>query len=628
MNRRGGFKVAMAGAVVLGACALTAPRVLRGQQPAQRTKPRSTDQAAPPGGERQPVLVYAYARFTDHVNLGVTEARLRRVLTLIDTYHQKYPEAHVCATIMLSGAMSRALEDDNAKTGTKDYLLSFARRGLVELGYDGADEPTYKTRPVVDVVDAKDREDEWMARAKVAKEVLTQGRDPLTGALQPGTAGGLEEMQRVFGKAAVVNVMLNVDSPNAAVPGRGTAETKAVEPEPAETQTREPGLRPRTGVMPEVGGDAELAQQVASFDPNALMFGLPAVNPYHVAGFTGSEMGFGKLMSPVPETSPEIYWQDNVLRTSDGSDEVLRLIHASDGAEAISKVMDRLARSRIRVVHVELGSERDSLNPDWLKTNTPLQFAYDHPDHPELPAEALRNAKGVDAAFANDESTLKWLVSDFFRANPGSRFVSNAELRDSTPPSTGFSVSTESLRTAVGEMLNKWGRDTYPPPYLQVDHQFLSLADLFQVMTDEFADYNRTGKMPSSVKVVQVYGPLKTILAHGPNVGEVTLADVARTCAELQPALHQNEASPVPKNHIPSGVKVGGIDVNAAQFLRLMAGALVAPSADTKLEVRMTYLLPGQAWLMPKTRPLTDMGEAWTIKPAPLEVGRLMASDR
>jgi hypothetical protein len=58
--------------------------------------------------------------------------------------------------------------------------------------------------------------------------------------------------------------------------------------------------------------------------------------------------------------------------------------------------------------------------------------------------------------------------------------------------------------------------------------------------------------------------------------------------------------------------------MNAAQFLRLMAQALVEPDPNAKVRVRMTYMYSGTAEVFPKTRAMEDTGATWTFKPAPL----------
>lgn len=620
MTRASWFRIAFLAFVALTLSTPTTPMAgseQSGTAAAQKPALPPVEQAAPAGGQVQPVYVYLYARFTDHVNLELEEARLHQLLPLLEKYRKEHPEAHVCATILFSGAMSRALAERNASSGTVNYVKDFVRRGVVQVGYDGVDEPTYQKRPLVDVSNLRVPDDRWRVRAEAAKDLLVEGHDPLTGALEPGEPGGLEETQKVFGKAVAVNADLSVASPFG--PKSSRVVTKAVNLENGPASTRG---GPELSMVPEVGDDREVAEQVLHYNSHAIMFGLPDANPARLPGFWASEAGFGHLVSPAPDTSPELYWQDNVLRSSEGSDGVLRLVHASDGVDGIKKVLTSLARSRVRITHIELGSEEDYVQPWWTKQgHTPLRYAYEHPDHPQLPSDTRREPDQVNAAQANDDAVLQFLVRDFFTANPGSRFVSSTDLEEMTPPDAGFSVSVESLRSALSALLQEWGNDTFPPPFLFTDGHYLSLANLFQVMTDAWAEFNRTGKLPSSIQVVQVHGPMITLMGHGPNAGEVTAADIAAACPPISQRLHDQAAGPVPKNFIPSGITVGGININAAQFLRLMAAAMVTPDPEVKVRVKMTYLAPGTATLIPKTRPLVDMGGAWTIKPAPLAAG-------
>ena len=99
----------------------------------------------------------------------------------------------------------------------------------------------------------------------------------------------------------------------------------------------------------------------------------------------------------------------------------------------------------------------------------------------------------------------------------------------------------------------------------------------------------------------------------------MSIASIAKKCSEIESRLHDDTANPMPMNTVPSNVQVDGIYMNPAQFLRLMAEAIVNPSADAKLKVRMTYVFAGVAEIYPKTRSTEDVGATWTYKPAPLE---------
>jgi hypothetical protein len=108
------------------------------------------------------------------------------------------------------------------------------------------------------------------------------------------------------------------------------------------------------------------------------------------------------------------------------------------------------------------------------------------------------------------------------------------------------------------------------------------------------------------------------VIGHGPNLGDTTVAGVAKVCAQIAPGLHDDTGYPVPNNSVPCLLTVDGVTINAAQFLRLMAQALVDPTPDAKLKVRMTYMIAEIATVFPKTRSLEDVGATWTVKPAPL----------
>jgi hypothetical protein len=552
----------------------------------------------------QPVYIYLYSRITDQVNLDITEDRLRRLLPMIEKFRKEHPEAHVSATVLFTGASSKALAQRNAETGIKDFVLKYKNRGIIEVGYDGTDEPTYTNRTMLPLsLNEQGSKERWLERANADEKFLTEDRDPITGAPRPGTVGGLKAMQEVFGQAAyITGISVGMEHPQGAthptMPGAGAIPT----------------------VTPEVG-DWEVVPLLRRYNNEAILAGLPASNPAHLPGFGGSIVEIGKLMSPDLPTSPELYWADNVLRSSESAGHGDRVFHGYDGPTSIQNFTTQLDRTRLRIIHMELASENDYLNADFAKTlPTPaLAYAYAHPDNPTLPAEDRLSADQVNTAYATEESSLNWLLANFFTANPDSRFISNNDLKRMAGESTGFSVSVDELRATLKDQLEKWGNDTYPASYFKVGGHYLSLAESFQVMADALAEWNRTGKLPQTVRTVRVYGPLRMALGHGPNLGDTTAGSVAKVCSQIVSGLHDDTGYPLPKNSVPAIVTVDGTQVNAAQFLRLMAEALVDSTPDAKLRVKMTYMTAGTASVFPKTRPLEDVGATWTFKPAPLQ---------
>jgi hypothetical protein len=559
-------------------------------------------------GARQPVYIYLYARVTDQVNIAMSEERLRHILPLVERYRQMRPEGHLSATVLFSGAVSEALQERNGQTHILDFVKDYIRRGVIEAGYDGSDEPTYQRRPTLEFTGQESPEVLWKMRQSVAERFLAEARDPVTGA-PSGGAGGLKEMQAVIGPAASIwglELALKTTRP----PRR--AISKAGSP-PAEVPV------PITGIFTEVGGDTETLQALRPYHPTAIMAGIAATNPAQFPGYRAASSRFGELMAPIPESSPELFWQDYVLRMSEANGPV-HPVKAQDGVEAVKGVLDSAPRQTIQVVRVELGGTEKYLQPAFAKTaaNATLKYAYEHPADPRLPADALRPAADAEAAWAKEDAVMQWLAEVYLPANAGSHFVADADLLKMAGPATGFDIATGDLRAALTEMLAKWGNDTYPASYIRVSGRYLSLAELFQVMTDELAEFHRTGKLPQTVKTVKVYGPIRLVTGHGPNTGEVTVGELARICGDLAGPLHDDSSTAVPNNAIPPLLKINGMDLNPAQVLRLMAQAIVNPAPETSIRVRMTYMLGEAGGIFPKSRELIEDGFVWTIKPAPL----------
>ena len=561
---------------------------------------------------RQPVYIYLYARVTDQVNIAISEDRLRHILPLVERYRQMRPEGHLSATVLFSGAVSQALKERNAQTHILDFVKDYIHRGVIEASYDGTDEPTYQHRPTLELSGQESPEQRWKMRQSVAERFLAEARDPLTGA-PSGGAGGLKEMQTVIGPAASIwglELALKTTRP------APRAVTKAGLP-PSTVPL------PVTGIFTEVGGDPEILQALRPYNPTAVMSGIAAINPAQFLGYREASRRFGALMAPIPEAAPEIFWQDYVLRMSETNGPV-HPVKAQDGVEAVKGVLDNAPRQTIQVVRVEVGGAEKYLQPAFAKTapNAPLKYAYEHPADPKLPADSLRPAAETEAAWTKEDAVMQWLAEVYLPANAGSRFVANADLLKMVGPATGFDIATGDLHSALTEMLPKWGNDTYPYSYIRVNDRYLSLAELFQVLTDELAEFHRTGKLPQSVKAVKVYGPIRLVTGHGPNTGEVTVGELARICAELAGPLHDDSSTEVPKNAIPPLLKVNGVALNPAQVLRLMAQAVVNPAPETSIRVRMTYMLAEAGGIFPKSRELGDDGFVWTFKPAPLNAGR------
>jgi hypothetical protein len=532
--------------------------------------------------DKQPIFVYLFARYSDFVNIEMTESRIRDTVSLVEKYRQRYPATQPSATLLFSGALSQALAERNAQTHIKDLVLDAAVRGIIDIGYDGTDEPTYSYRPMA-ITDPKAPADaRWRAHGDSAEQFLTQSRDIATGKVLPGKSGGLKAMQEVFGEAVCIK-----------------------------------------GLNIGLGGDSEYVHHLRRLNTKAILWGLPDPNPaLNIHGYRGSVWQFGVAMSPIPNSSPELNWVDSYLRLSETSDAAMRVVASHEGPEAIKKVVGDVDRSRVRIVHVELNDVRIRLS-QWFDNGElfpPLKVAYNHPDHPALPPEAFADAKQRDDKNASQEKLMEWLAGDFMRANAGSKFISSNELAKSSPSNVGQSVSVAEFQRAVATALKGWGDNTYPPDYFQVGKQYLSLADTYQVLCDVLAEQSRTGKRPQTVRIRGIYGPLEIPDEHGPALGSVSSSQVARTAGMIQERLHDETWKPTPSNTVPVWVDMEGLHLTSGQFLRLMAESLVAESPSAAIKVKMTYSVSGSGLGYPKQRRPADQGGTWTFKPAPLEM--------
>lgn len=532
---------------------------------------------------KQPVYIYLYSRLDDHVNFKITQERFRRELAMLDLCRKEHPTYGISALLQFTGAVSQAFVDFNRTDNMVDTVLSHARQGVVEAGYDGTGEPAYFMWPRPNFRNAKSAQDRWLARGEAADWFFTEYKGSITGEPDPSRPGGLKRTQEIFGEVASI-----------------------------------------TGVTPwELGGDTEIVHQIRRHNQKALMPGFPESNSWparNIHGYGGSVAGVSTLVSPEPDFAPEIFWQDNFLRSSNTSGPKVHLLPAHAGREAVMKMLDSIDRSRIHVIRIELANVGMYLKPDFNKgLLDPIRYAYDNPKSTALPPTAILPQSEIESAYRREEELIRWLVSDFFPANAGSRFVSSADLKRMAKTSLGMPVPRETLTKAAANLLSDWKvTGNHPPDFGRADSEYFSLADMFQMLATALAEFHQTGSLPVSVRLVPVYGPVDLDQDQGPSLGTVTVAAVAQSCAKFSGALNNAAWKPFPDNIVPGHVTVEGISLNAAQFLRLMAEAFTAPSPERKLIARTCQMTHESALEYPRTRELSEEGAMWTIKPARL----------
>ena len=541
--------------------------------------------AAEPAPAPQPVLIVLYSRFYDHSHQHTTDERLQRLLPMLDQLQKQYPQSGISALFQFSGTVSQLLDQGNAGLHLVDRLKDYSRRNLVDIGYTGEEEPSYLYRPKPNLLLAETPEARWAAKAEAAERFLTDFKNPITGLPVPGLSGGLKRTQEVFGNVVFL-----------------------------------------TGVTTTVGGDSPSTHEVRKMLPNAVMGGIPPADPkLAITGFEVSADNFSKFMSPDPVESPEVFWEDNLLRLSDTSLTDNKPHSTDEGPEALKKVFEKLDRSHVRVVKLEVAAYRRYLTrrADGSVVADPLEWLYYHPDDPLIPSQmhAMVSQTAVEAGYKQDEATLKWLLEDFLPANPGSRFVSIRELAQ-LPATADSEVGAEQLKALASNLNEHFAKfPMEPPDFARAGASFFTLAESFELLAQALAGVDKTGSLPKSVALTPVYGPLTLPNDMGPTTGYVPVSAVIQAAAQLAPNLADAEWKTVPANAVPAMIPVGSLRLNAAQFLHLMAQAYLDPSPDKSLAVNAVTLTSRSSFMFPKNTPITDQGNAWSFKPAPLRIG-------
>jgi hypothetical protein len=540
---------------------------------------------APPA-RKQPVFIVLYSRFYDHGHLYPNNERIQVMVPLLNQLRSKYPDSGISGLFEFSGSMSQVFFEENPGQHLVDTVQNASKLGLVDVGYTGEEEPSYLYRPKPNMITADTPEKRWMAQAEAAEHFLIDFKDPVTGKPvdAPGLVGGLKRMQEVFGPAAFV---------------RGVTET--------------------------LGGDSPVTHQVRKLAPTAMLMGVPPSDTRRgIESYGASANGFAIGVSPASNTSPEVFWEDGALRLSDLSMTDSKPHSTDESVEALKKAFDALDRRKVRVIALEFGSYRRYLTKraDGSVTWDPMEWMYYHPDHPEFPLtmKPFLNTRDVKAGYKNEEAVLNWLLQEYMPANPGSRFLSIHDLQKMAGPEAPVEVSWDQIKAMAADFDNRFkAHPQRTSDYVQAGDQFFSNAEAFELMAEELAAVQKTGAPLSSVKTVPMYGPISVPNEMGPARGSVTVRDVLQAAAKIAPGLRNTEWKPIPDNAVPAYIQTGAMRLNSAQFLRLMAWAVVDPSPDRVLTLSAIEAHSDLTFRYPRNTPMIDQGMGWTFKPAALQ---------
>ena len=540
-------------------------------------------EAASPGS--QPVFVVLYTQFYDHAHQYPTNERIDMLIPLLEKLRAQYPESRISGLFEFSGAISQVLFEKDAALHKLTKIKQAAGKGLIDVGYTGEEEPSYLYRPKAELLLANTPEKRWAAQAEAAERFLTDFKDPITGRPVPSLTGGLKRMQEIFGPAAFI---------------RGVTEL--------------------------MGGDAPVTHEVRKLNATAMMMGIPPSDVRRgIESYGASADGFAKGISPAPNTSPEVFWEDGALRLSDLSMTDNRPHSTDESVDALKKAFAQLDRGKARVIALELGSYRRYLakRADGSVIWDPMEWLYYHPDHPDFPPtmKPFLPNRDVQAGYKNEEAVLNWLLQEFFPANPGSRFLSIQELVKLAGPELPAEVSWDQIKSMAADLDSGFKKyPTWPPNFLRAGDAYFSDAQAFQIMAEALAVADKTGAPASSVKPVPMHGPIDLPPDMGPVRGSVTVRDVLHAAAKIAPALRNTEWKLLPENVVPAYVQIGEYRLVASQFLHLMSWVCADPSPDRVLTLSPIEMHSDLTFRYPRNTPNQDQGVGWTFKPAPLQL--------
>jgi hypothetical protein len=542
--------------------------------------------------QKAPVLILAYSRFEDYSQMFPASDRVRRLLQHLEELRKAYPQQPFKPVFQFSGAMSNALHSLGEATQINQALRDGAAKGLFEFGYAGELEPTPRNRPFPDPL-AKTPQERWLARNEAAQRFLTEYKDAVTGDPVPNLAGGLATEQKIFGNPTLVS-----------------------------------------GWSLKLGSDTPYIHQMKQLNVDGVLWGLPDPDPARgIHGYRGSVEGFASAMSPDPGTSPELYWEDNYLRSSDTSTADLRVFSTTEDLAKLKDAFNKLDRSKIRIVHLEYGSYLRYLrvNSEGKPSFHPLFWVWDHPQEPNMPngIPAMVEVRDIEAKYQAEKATLKWLMENFLPANPGSRFVSATELKRMAETPLGAEIPQAALAAAADDLLAGYERSAnFLPPFARSGDTFFSLADMFSLLVQSLSKEIQDGTPPARIRLTELYGPILMEQGSGPVNGEVSIAGIRHAAAELAPKLADTEWRALPSNMVPEGVTVDGVKLNSAQFLGLMAQAFRSKSPAERLRVGPRYMFSAAGLLYPRHVLSEDQGNVWTFRPARLHLTGAVASAR
>ncbi len=218
-------------------------------------------------------------------------------------------------------------------------------------------------------------------------------------------------------------------------------------------------------------------------------------------------------------------------------------------------------------------------------------------------------------------TTIRYLESDFFPANPGSCWVTGDTLPSFFEPEKGWRPTPSDIREMAKTILKDWA--ARPPDMVDVNGRKISLCDAFEALA-RFLAAVEAGKPSEAVELSSMYGPVAEdgstrLRAPTRLSGDETLSAATRVVRGMNVTKGDR--------FVPALVLIRDDKLNAAEFLNLMAQVVAASGKeqDAVFTVPPSNLFPPYAEILqevfkPKSaQPLCyTKGQLWTVKPARL----------
>ncbi len=534
---------------------------------------------------KQPVYVHLFHTQHDFYNTDWTWERLDRTFETARRLRERYPDSQAVVMVELNGAIAETFVQFNRVNRAVDRFYDGVSAGFIEIGYDGAYEPSPRERPRPDFRHARTADDRWLARVAALEAFLDDFKSMTAPYGEPDASrpGGLKRTRDVYGEMALVR-----------------------------------GIDPRVVELP------ELAHVLRTRARRAVLAGIPEASTWplkNLDGVNDAAAQFGKNFSPDSRCAPQVYWQNGHLHLSDNTGAPVRVFSATDGPEPLKKAIESLDRSRPNVLRLEISPPSTYLkkSPEGIAPPVPILRVFDYWKRGKVPDEFRKAPDEVAESYRRQEAALEWLAAEFFPANQGSRFLSATAMQVAAERSLTDLLSLDQLRHAARKYVEdsqKFGPN--PPAFAAADGYFLSMADLFKMLANMLGAYHRAGSFPPNVPFTGVYGPRGVGGTGGLNTGHCSVKGIISAAADVARNLNDMAWKPLPASFIPETVIVEDHEVNAAQFLHLMAKAFLEPDRTEPVGIEMQYMLGAEAVPCPRFGPASEQGYLWTLKPAPL----------